>query len=75
MEFFADLSEDNLKKIRRIIKGIEDKTLTKQGAIIQLHEDGLQITLIAGIVDSSIANVSGVVGRWKRQQTQNTSLK
>ena len=68
LSMLSDLNPEEQDNIFKLITQIETKKITKTNAAKQLSQKGYTITLIAGIINSSIPSVSNMLSAHKSQQ-------
>ena len=67
LSMLSDLPGEELDEILRLISQVDTKQITKTTASIRLYEKGYQITLIAGIIGSSISSVSNMLSVYRKK--------
>jgi len=67
LSMLSDLPGEELDEILRLISQVDTKQITKTTASIRLYEKGYKITLIAGIIGSSISSVSNMLSVYRKK--------
>ena len=70
----SDLPGEEFDEISRLISQVEGKQITKTTAAIQLYEKRYKVTLIAGIINSSIPSVSSMLRVYRANQNVREAL-